>query len=86
VDENTVEIVDGGQSVRVAFDPATGLPVRMIYDGNVTESFSDWREVEGMRLPFKIVVEQGGQKAADATVSEYKINSGLTAQELGRRP
>ena len=42
-------------------------------------SFRDWREVNGIRLPYKFVIEQGGQKFAEATVSEWKLNGGLTA-------
>jgi len=94
VDENTVEITGGGETVRLVMDPATGLPARMVYRGmgetgaptEVVESFSDWREEQGLRLPFKITVEEGGKKVADAVVSGYKINSGLTAQEVGKRP
>jgi len=94
VEENTVEIAAGSERVRVVIDPATGLPARMLYRGTgetgapteVSESFSDWRVVDGLRVPFKIVQEEGGKKVAEATATEYKFNSGLTAQELGKRP
>jgi hypothetical protein len=38
---------------------------------------SDWREVNGIRLPHKFVIEQGGQKFAEGT-STWTLNSGLT--------
>jgi predicted Zn-dependent peptidase len=95
VAENTVEITAGdGQSVKVEFDPATGLPARETYSAPgvggagaaVVETLSDWRETAGLKMPFKSVLEQNGQKAAEASVVEYKFNTGLTAEELGKRP
>src|SRR5260221_13545450 len=35
VDQNTVEISAGTEAVRVAFDPATGLPARLMYRATV---------------------------------------------------
>jgi zinc protease len=94
VAENTVEITPKqGDSVRVEFDPSTGLPARYQYQSmgaqgpaSVESSVSDWREVSGVRLPYKFVVERGGQKFAEATVSEWKLNGGLTAEELSKKP
>ena len=85
VDENTVEIAGGSESVRLSFDPATGLLARMVYD-TTTEIFSDWRDVDGLKLPHKIVVEENGQKVAEATVTSFVVNGGLRAEDLGRRP
>ena len=82
-----------GVPVRVEFDPSTGLPVRYKYQSmgmqgpsSVVSSLSDWRDVSGIRLPYKLVVEQGGKKFAEATVSEWKLNGGLTAEELSKKP
>ena len=50
------------------------------------ETFSDWRDVDGVRLPFQWSILQGGKKFAGATVQDYKINSGLTAETLGQKP
>jgi zinc protease len=100
VGENTVEISGAnGLSVRVEFDPATGLPARQVYTepgengapAETTEIVSDWREVAGntlpgLRLPFKAVQLENGMKMLEVTISEYKINSGLAAGELSKRP
>jgi hypothetical protein len=40
----------------------------------------------GLRLPFKAVQQENGMKMLEMTVSEYKINSGLSAAELSKRP
>ncbi len=99
VGENTVEITasDGpvaNQSVKVEFDPATGLPAKEAYaapglgagSGTIVETLSDWRETGGVKMPFKSVIDQNGKTAAEATVVDYKFNTGLKAEEMGKRP
>jgi len=93
VGENAVEISPKqGDPVRVEFD-ASGLPARYRYQSagmqgpvEVMSDLSDWREVNGIRLPHKFVIEQGGKKFAEATVSEWKLNGGLTPEELSKKP
>jgi hypothetical protein len=53
---------------------------------SIEEVFSDWRDVDGIRLPFHWEVMQGDKKAAGITVNDYKINSGLTPEVLGQKP
>jgi hypothetical protein len=74
-------------------DEKTGLPAKLAYrqspaEGGaaVEELFSDWRDVDGLHLPFQWAVMQGGKKFAGVTVQDYKINSGLTAETLGQKP
>ena len=96
IGENAIEvsIANGGLSVRMEFDPATGLPAREIYadigsggaPAETTEIYSDWREIAGIKLPFKAIQLENGMKMLEATISEYKINSGLSAAELSKRP
>jgi zinc protease len=82
-----------GESVHLTLDEKTGLPVRLAYQQSaaeggtaVEESFSDWRDVDGLHLPYQWEVMQGGKKFANVTVQDYKINSGLTAETLGTKP
>jgi len=83
VGDNAVEISGGGLSVRVEFDPATGLPSRQNVSGTgthgrpseVVETMSDWRDAGGVKMPFEIVLEQGGRKAGEAVVSQYRFNT-----------
>ncbi len=94
IGENTIEIAGGGLSVRIDLDPATGLPARQMYTdigsggapAQTTDIFSDWREVAGIKLPFKAIQQENGMKTLEVTVSEFKINSGLTTAELSKRP
>lgn len=96
VGENAIEIsaANGGLRLTIDFDPATGLPAREVYTepgqngapAETTDIFSDWREVAGIKLPFKAIQQENGMKMLEATVSEYRINSGLAAAELSKRP
>jgi outer membrane lipoprotein-sorting protein len=82
-----------GQSVLIEFDSVTGLPARQIYteasaSGPVerAEIFSDWRDVDGIKMPYKAVQQENGTKRLEVTVSEYRINSGISAEQLSKRP
>ncbi|MEO5924605.1 MAG: pitrilysin family protein [Bryobacteraceae bacterium] len=93
VNDNTVEISGGGETVRVEFD-ATGLPGKLLYRDagangaptEVTETMSDFREVSGLKVPFKVTIQQGTEGIGQATMTSYAFNSGLTAEEIGKRP
>lgn len=42
----------------------------------VTEIYSDWRDVSGLKIPFGSVVLQNGEKAQSSKISSVKINAG----------
>jgi outer membrane lipoprotein-sorting protein len=77
-----------GESARLDVDEKTGMPLKVTYtEGQtVTQVFSDWREVGGVRLPYKWSVMQGERKFATVTIEDYKINSGLTPEILSKKP
>lgn len=83
-----------GEAVHVTFDGESGLPRSVSYDAvnaagpamRVEETFSDFRSVEGITIPFKIAINQGSQRFADVTVMEVKFNSGLKLADLEQRP
>ncbi len=95
IDTDAIEISDkNGNVARMIFDPATHLPKTLSYDAVsvngappvVQETYSDFRDVSGIKVPFKIAMTQNGQRYADVTVSEFKIDTGLTAAELQKWP
>jgi len=95
VDDSSVQISDTvGQECKVEFDAKTGLPRRITYDTAqaigpplyTEDLLEDYRDVDGVKLPFKITINQSGRKFADVTVMEYQLNSGLKVGELSRRP
>ena len=90
VGDDAIEIsVKDGESVRLEVDEKTGVPSKIIYQGSqgpVEQTYSDWREVNGIRLPFGWTIMQGGKKFASVTVADYKVNSGLTKEEISKKP
>ncbi|MBI4902969.1 MAG: insulinase family protein [Acidobacteria bacterium] len=56
-------------------------------DGSVEAEavYSDWKDVNGLKLPHGAKLSQGGKPAADISVKEYRINSGLKMEELGKK-
>ena len=78
--------------VKLYVDPKTGLLVKKVYTAafmgppaETEEIYSDYREVEGVKIPFKAVVNQGGKKRAEQTTTEMKINPGV-AEEAYKKP
>lgn len=91
---DTLEIRDrAGNVTRLQLD-STGLPSKEMYESmqmtgksqHVEEIFSDWREVSGVKTPFHVVIRQGGNDFADLKVTDMKINTGLTVEELSKKP
>jgi zinc protease len=89
----TIRISDkNGHSVLLAIDPKTGLPASESYNsseagqGPIEEVFGDWRETSGVKLPWRITMNQGGHAVADVTVTDVKVNQGLTAEQLSKKP
>jgi predicted Zn-dependent peptidase len=94
IGENVLEIRDDrGNATQLQLEPS-GLPSKQIYESSqmrgapqqVEEVFSDWRDVSGVKSPFHVVINQGGQQFADLKVSDLKINAGLTVEELSKKP
>lgn len=90
---NVVEISDPqGNAAKLQLD-ASGLPQKISYDtdsGNgpvsIEESFRDWRDVNGIKIPYQATILQGGKKFADVSVTEFTINAGLKTEELSKKP
>jgi zinc protease len=95
VDAQSIDItMPSGEVVHVRFDTSTGLPWSIAYPAvqvsgpptEVQDTFSDYRDVDGIKIPFRIVIRQGGEKFADVTVKEAKFNSGLKLADLEQKP
>ena len=94
VDANTVEIREGNETARVSFDPETGLPQKVVYESvvmagepqSVEEDLTDFHDVSGVKVPFRVDILQGGRKFAAVTVTSYKTNTGLKLEDLSKRP
>ncbi len=91
---DTLTISDkAGESVELKIDPATRLISSESYrqmqpagpPSEVSIALSDFRDVDGLKLPFKMTLSQGDNKVAEAVVSEYKLNSGIKPEDLARQ-
>jgi zinc protease len=77
-----------GNTARLVVDDNTGLPLKLSYagpQGVIEETFSDFRDVAGIKIPFKISITQAGRKFAEASILDFKVNTGVTAAELSKR-
>jgi len=70
--------------VKVYIDPATSLIVMKHFTAammgppaETEEFYSDYRDVEGVKKPFRTVTKQDGKTRADMKVSEVKLNPGV---------
>jgi predicted Zn-dependent peptidase len=80
---------DSGDLVTFEIDATTGAIKSVNYtdeSGPVTEHFSDWREVDGVKFPFKSETTKEGKPAQTSVASDIKINSNLKAEDLSKRP
>jgi zinc protease len=70
--------------VKVYVDPVTNLVVSKQFTAalmgppaETEETYSNYVEVEGVKVPFKIIAKQGGKIRTDFTASGVKINPGV---------
>ena len=80
-----------GENITLQVDEKTGIPAKTSYEeaggqGPVSQVFADWREVDGIKLPFEWTTLRGDRKFASVKIDNYKINSGLTAEALSKKP
>ena len=83
-----------GKLAKLEFDEFSAVLKKIAYAGeqgaagpqNVEETLSDWREAGGVKVPYQTVITQGGNKLAEVKVRDYKINSGITLQEVIAKP
>jgi hypothetical protein len=60
-DISRIGVVDTGDTVYIDFDKLTKMPVRRIQDGGTTHTImADYRDVNGLKLPFHEQVFQNG--------------------------
>jgi glyoxylase-like metal-dependent hydrolase (beta-lactamase superfamily II) len=66
----------------VAFDPATNLPAmvrtrdfdQLMGDADFDESFSDWRDVGGLKIAHRMTYTLNGMKIFDTTLTDARVD------------
>ena len=89
-----VEITQGAMKARLTFDPKTGLPWTISYmtspmagaPNEVVETYSGWKSVNEVMLPFEYVIDQAGKRFAEGKFSSYLVNTGLKLEDLSKKP
>ncbi len=91
--DNTLEFSgDNGEAARMVLDPKTGLPLKLEYKTagmngptEVVETFTAWKDVNGIEVPFERTVTQDGKKFVDVHIRDFKINTGVTPEQAGKK-
>ncbi len=95
VGPNRLRISDAqGEAGEFEVDAQTGLLTSGTFPSiqtggasqDVTVKYSDWRDVGGLKLPHKATLSAGSQPMGEATVTEWKLNSGLKVEDLRKQP
>jgi len=80
------------QQVELYVDASSGQVLKKHYLGqamagtppDVEELYEDFRDVDGVRVPFKTTVFQGGKKFSDMQLTDVKYNTGLKPEDLAK--
>jgi hypothetical protein len=78
----------GDASVRLHIDP-TGQVVKLAYrgpTGDIEETLRDYREVGGLKIPYKLSSTRNGQKYQDAQITEVTANTSPSLERLAQKP
>jgi zinc protease len=89
---DVVEISAGDRAVTLYIDASTGELLKKQYQSEaiagaaakVEETYEDFREAGGLRVPFKATVFQNGQKFGEIQITELQYNSGLKPEDLAK--
>lgn len=93
-DADVIVISTAGETVRLFVDPASGLLLKKSYRGmspfggmsDVEETYSGYGDVQGFQVPHQIKTTHNGRDFLEIRVKEAKINSGLKAEDLAKKP
>ena len=73
-------------------DPSTGLPTKLVVEAmgpsgkmEVERQYSDWKDVNGVKFPFKTVIVQGGKAAGVTIVETVQTNTGVKPEEIMKK-
>ena len=95
IGDGTIEVTEGnGESVQLKLNEKTGLPEKMTYQSEqmsgppatLEDTYDDWQETGGIKQPRKVTILRDGKPYAQVVVKEIRFNSGLTAEELSKKP
>lgn len=92
-DADVIEIsTKDGLAVQLYIDAASGDVLKKAYRGealagpaaSVAETYEDYKDVNGIRAPFKTVVFQNDKKFAETRYTKIEYNTGLKVEDLAK--
>jgi len=86
-DSVSIRRADGTNETRILIDPTTKMIYALFYPVGGTpavERYSDYRNVGGIKFAFRQQAS-GGQQVLDITISDVKINGGVSAELFDKR-
>ncbi len=92
-DAEVILITKKGQDIRMYIEAATGMVLKKAFRGmgtggmaDIEEAYSDYREIAGIQVPFRVERTQNGSPLTQFTVKEVKFNTGVDPAELAKKP
>ena len=81
------------ESVRLFVEPASGRLLKKAYRGiglggpaDIEQTYSDYREVGGVWVPFRVEITQNGFPILKMALTEIKFDTGVNPAELAKKP
>jgi predicted Zn-dependent peptidase len=90
--DNSAIWTKGDDKIAIVFDPASKRIAKLSYHSeggpggpaDIDVEYADYRQVDGVYLPFKETMYRDGQKMADREYTERKINTGVKPEIFAR--
>ncbi len=90
---DVLEISSGdGLQVQLYLEASSGQLLKKAYQGvamagapaKVEEVYEDFREISGVKVPFKVTVFQGEKKFSEVQLNEIQFNTGVKVEDLAK--
>lgn len=88
-----VEVTVAGEKSRLSVNPSSGRVYRLAYTQigpkgpvDVVYEYSDWRIVNGLPIPFRMLAIVGGREVATAELQSAQINTPVADAALFKKP
>jgi len=77
-----ISLTDGDNTVKLFLDAKTFMPLKQAYKGmtmtgpaDLEETYSDMRDISGIKLPFSTMIKADGKKYLERKITEAKFNA-----------
>jgi hypothetical protein len=90
---DVVAVTIGDAKVTIYFDKQTHLTLKTAYDTLNQQAekvkgeslYDDYKEVSGIKFPYKVTLLRDGEKFAESKVLEVKVNAGIEASKFTKQ-